>query len=348
MQVLEFLKEKTGLNFEFINEDRAKELLDGKSIDGVNAFVKGDTAYFINGSGRKFNTDIASEEMLHPFVASIRKENAEAFESLRKDARKAFPVLAKQIESTYKSNVQEELVTQALSRAFRKDYEENPNHNAIKDLITKFWNYVKGWFRNFGDTPIFSDTDRLYAQDLSETITIENLAKLINSELLLGNSDRINRIALNQTQYSNFSQSISYIPYKRTGEIINSIDKGKSICNATQMLCIEMIGDAFNGGDISHNVKAWPVSIEAKSPLEDSTIEHSTTIVKVDGSYYLFDMPQSEFITPTGNTFTQYGKTFNEGVIGEFRPRLIPIIEESISSSYSIDGESLKRTMDTF
>ena len=203
MQVLEFLKEKTGLNFEFINEDRAKELLDGKSIDGVNAFVKGDTAYFIKGNGRKFNTDIASEEMLHPFVASIRKENAEAFESLRKDARKAFPVLAKQIESAYKSNVQEELVTQALSRAFRKDYEENPNHNAIKELVTKFWDYVKSWFKSFvEDIPIFSESDRayLYAQDLSETITIENLAKLINSELLLGNANKINRTALNQEE----------------------------------------------------------------------------------------------------------------------------------------------------
>ena len=80
MQVLEFLKEKTGLNFEFISEDRAKELLNGKSIDGVNAFVKGDTAYFIKGNNRRFNTDIASEEMLHPFILSIRKENTKAFE----------------------------------------------------------------------------------------------------------------------------------------------------------------------------------------------------------------------------------------------------------------------------
>ena len=200
MQVLEFLKEKTGLNFEFISEDRAKELLDGKSTDGVNAFVKGDTAYFIKGGNRKFNTDIASEEMLHPFVASIRKENVVAFESLRKDARRAFPILAKQIESTYKSNVQEELVTQALARAFRKDYGENPNHNAIKDLIIKFWNYVKGWFRNSGDIPIFNNIDRLSAQDLSETITLENLAKIINSELLLENADRINRTALSQEE----------------------------------------------------------------------------------------------------------------------------------------------------
>ena len=198
MQVLEFLKEKTGLNFKFINENKAKELLNGKSIDGVNAFVKGDTAYFIKSGNRKFNTDIASEEMLHPFVASIRKENVDAFESLRKDARRAFPVLSKQIESTYKSDVEEEIVTQALSRAFRKDYEENSNHNVIKDLLTKFWNYIKGWFRNSGDMPIFDGTDRLFARDLSETITIENLAKLINSDLLLGNANSINRTALNE------------------------------------------------------------------------------------------------------------------------------------------------------
>ncbi len=144
-----------------------------------------------------------------------------------------------------------------------------------------------------------------------------------------------------------FEKSISFIPYKRTGEVIDSTEKGRNICNVTQVLCVEMIADAFNNGDLAHNVKSWPVSIDAKSPLEDSIIDHSTVIVKVNGEYYLFDMPQSEFITPTGKTFTQEGKEFNEGIIGEFKPRLIPINEDSIGNSYNINGEPLKRTMDT-
>ena len=144
-----------------------------------------------------------------------------------------------------------------------------------------------------------------------------------------------------------FNNNISYIPYKRTGETIDSIDGGKSICNATQMLCMEMIADAFNNGDVAHNVKAWPVSIWAKSPLEDSIIDHSTTIVKVNGEYYLFDMPQSEFITPTGKTFTENGKVFSEGIIGEFKPRLIPIDKNTIQALYQIDESHIQNTMDS-
>lgn len=142
-----------------------------------------------------------------------------------------------------------------------------------------------------------------------------------------------------------FQQRITPIGYKRTGEKIDSVDAGKNICTSTQMLCVEMIADAFNNGDLAHHVKVWPVSIWAKSPLEDSIIDHSTTLVKVNGKYYIFDMPQSEYITKTGNTFTQYGKTFNEGLIGEFNPRLIPVEKEVIQEAYQIDEAHIQNTM---
>ena len=212
LQILDFLKEKTGLNFKFISLKEAQEKLKGKDLSNVNSFVIGNTAYFINDGGRVFNTDIAAEEMLHPFVASIRAMNSKAFYSLLKDARRAFPVLSRQIEHSYKSDVPEEIVTQALSRAFRKDFEEHPNHRAIRDLIVKFWNYVKGWFRNSGDIPIFNNIDKLYAEDLSETITIQNLAEIINTEISLGNANNINRIAFNRednTELGNQQSSIT-------------------------------------------------------------------------------------------------------------------------------------------
>ena len=142
-----------------------------------------------------------------------------------------------------------------------------------------------------------------------------------------------------------FQNRISFIPYKRTGEVIDSTNKGKNICTSTQMLCVEMISDAFNGGDMAHNVKVWPISIWAKSPLEDSIIDHSVTLVRVNGEFYIFDMPQSEFIKPTGNTFTEHGKTFNEGTIGEYKPRLISVDAQSISSAYNISGEKLDDTI---
>ena len=214
LQILDFLKEKTGLNFKFISLKEAQEKLKGKDLSDVNSFVIGNTAYFINDGGRVFNTDIAAEEMLHPFVASIRAMNSKAFYSLLKDARRAFPVLSRQIEHSYKSDVPEEIVTQALSRAFRKDFEEHPNHRAIRDLMVKFWNYVKGWFRNSGDVPILNNVDKLYAEDLSETITIQNLAEIINTEISLGNANNINRVAFNREDTENSQINI----YAGTGE----------------------------------------------------------------------------------------------------------------------------------
>ena len=142
-----------------------------------------------------------------------------------------------------------------------------------------------------------------------------------------------------------FLSKINYIPYKRVGEIIDSINKGKNICNATQMICIEMIGDAFNNGDIAHNVKAWPLGIWAKSPLSNDIIGHEVTLVKVNGQFYIFDMPQSEFIIKTGNTFIERGEIFNEGKIEEFKPYLIPISKEIISEKYDVKGEKLDDTM---
>lgn len=147
------------------------------------------------------------------------------------------------------------------------------------------------------------------------------------------------------TETQAFLDKITYIPYKRTGETIDSLNKGRNICIGTQMLCIEMVSDAFNGGDMTHDVKAWPVSIYAKTPVGDDIISHETVIVRVNGTFYLFDMPQSEFIKQTGNTFTEHGIVYNEAIIGEYRPRLIPIDEQSISSAYGIFGERLSDTI---
>ena len=82
-------------------------------------------------------------------------------------------------------------------------------------------------------------------------------------------------------------------------------------------------GYAFNNGDMSHYVKAWPITISAKSPVTDDVIDHYTTLVNVNGDYYIFDMPQSEFIIPTGNTFIENNEIHKEAKILDFKPRLI-------------------------
>ena len=144
--------------------------------------------------------------------------------------------------------------------------------------------------------------------------------------------------------YNEFQNIISnYIDsYSRTGEIIDSTNKGKNICLGTQMLCVEAIADAFNNGDMSHYVKAWPITISAKSPVTDDVIDHYTTLVNVNGDYYIFDMPQSEFIIPTENTFIENNEIHKEAKILDFKPRLISIDKTSLKTAYNVDDNSVK------
>ena len=198
--ILEFLANKTGLKYEIISEAKAKELLKSKKIDNVNAFVQGDTCYFIEG--RQLNVDIASEEMLHPFVASIRQLNPAAFKSLLRDAQRAFPRLRLEIARNYKGRsieeIQEELVTQALSRAFREDINNTPEGHSVKDLIKNFINRIVEIFQSFfgeNNSEVITEyktrvdeileREEITAQDLQSTITINELAEIVNSRLKL-------------------------------------------------------------------------------------------------------------------------------------------------------------------
>lgn len=198
--ILEFLANKTGLKYEIISQEKAKELLKSKKIDNVNAFVQGDTCYFIEG--RQLNVDIATEEMLHPFVASIRQLNTAAFKSLLRDAQRAFPRLRLEIARNYKGRpieeIQEELVTQALSRAFREDIKNNPEGHSIKKLVKNFINRIVEIFQSFfgeNNSEVITEyktivdeileKEEITAQDLQSTITINELAEIVNSGLKL-------------------------------------------------------------------------------------------------------------------------------------------------------------------
>lgn len=202
--ILEFLANKTGLKYEVVSQEKARELLKSKKIDNVNAFVQGDTCYFIEG--RQLNVDIVAEEMLHPFVASIRQLNSSAFKSLLRDAQRSFPRLRLEIARDYKGRpieeIHEELVTQALSRAFREDINNTPEGHSIKKLLKNFINRIVEIFQSFfgeNNSEVITEyktrvdeileKEEITAQDLQSTITINELAKIVNSGLKLYSSN---------------------------------------------------------------------------------------------------------------------------------------------------------------
>lgn len=197
-----------------------------------------------------------------------------------------------------------------------------------RDTFNSISNIVHGVLQNSGITVEY---------DLSK-INKDNLIAAYGKDAIYiidKDTDTLNFDEINKT----FLSKINYIPYKRTGDIINSVSKGNNICLGTQMLCIEMIADAFNNGDVQHNVKAWPISIWAKSPVTEDDIIHYTTLVNINDKYYIFDMPQSEFIIPTGNVFTEYGETHKEAEIKEYKPRLIPFTKDSLQTLFGSTEE---------
>lgn len=186
-EVLDFLSAKTGLKYTTISESEAVKLLNKskKKLGSTNAFIHNNVCYFIQG--RKLNVDIASEEMLHPFINAMYNQNRMLFDNLLKEAMIRFPKLRLEIAESYKEDSEDvryqELVTQALSRAFREERTNNPAGNSISNIIKYFLDFVKDLFSA-------GNKDYILLDELKADITLEDLSKIINTELkLLYNSN---------------------------------------------------------------------------------------------------------------------------------------------------------------
>jgi hypothetical protein len=167
-----------------------------KIYNSLPAKVRGDVkvsdinSFYYNGKAiliqEKITDDIAIEEMLHPFIDSLFVENKELFNGLVAEAQKAFPELAQQIKATYSadkgfSEVHRslELVTQALSRHFNKQYTEE----APQSFVKKVAEFIQ-WFANIiNDLHKFLSGKNIQfkTSDIKTTTTLSDIAKLLNS-----------------------------------------------------------------------------------------------------------------------------------------------------------------------
>lgn len=209
IDTLTYLSNKTGLQYQIITEDQASKLLHKEVNPSINAFVVNGICYFIQG--RQFSSDIAAEEMLHPFVQSIKKYNPEAFASLLANAQSCYPKLRLEIDGTYTTDQDEELVTQALARAYRQDVKTvGRNKNKIVTLLKSFIDYVLNIFEsNFGENEYIINARRRFDEileqksisvyDLQSFITISDLAQVINSELEISGMNTENSIRFNES-----------------------------------------------------------------------------------------------------------------------------------------------------
>ena len=152
-------------------------------FEEVNSYYVNSQAVLIKG---KVTTETLVEEVLHPFIDTIYQENKGLYNGLLSEAKIMFPDLAQQIEDTYtkrrgfdQTTRDLELVTQALSRHFNKEYENQPTQKWYQKIIEllKFFSNILENFYNF-----MSGNDLIVSTNLLRpTATLSDLAKVLNT-----------------------------------------------------------------------------------------------------------------------------------------------------------------------
>jgi hypothetical protein len=180
-------------------------------IDGSNVILFSD----------RVTEETAIEEMLHPFVFAIAKQNTELFNNLLEEAKRLYPSLAKQIARDYKgrgeTTVNLEIVTQALSKSVNLEYENNDTRTVeeTKNFFRKFLDMLADWFNS-----IITESEVYISPDMLESsLTLGEVAILLNTEGLQFTQEFTDEIYYNltaNTAYTN--QALDY--ESRTGEEI--------------------------------------------------------------------------------------------------------------------------------
>jgi hypothetical protein len=150
-------------------------------FDQVNSFYVDGQAVLIKG---RVTDDVAIEEMLHPFIDSVYVENQELFNNLLEESRKNFPELRQEINDAYsdkrgftQKHRDLELVTQALSRHFNKEYKQNET-KSFKDAVKQFLDWFMEIIQNLSE---YLTGKPLGARSISAKANLTDIAKLLNT-----------------------------------------------------------------------------------------------------------------------------------------------------------------------
>lgn len=213
LDILSFLSAKTGMKYKMINKTEASELLktDLSKIRKVNAFVKNGTCYFIKG--RKLNADIAAEEMLHPMVHAIKQTSPELYKNLLNESKELFPKLHTTILQAYKDSSleekNEELVTQALARAFRVERQNNPRGRKLIEFIQHFIESILEFF--MGDIGGLFSKDFITLNEIKSNTSIVDFVKIINSNIQIEFGEEYKNIQMFNKEDNEINAMLAFI-----------------------------------------------------------------------------------------------------------------------------------------
>ena len=137
---------------------------------------------------------------------ALYKSNTTLFNNLLSESKKTFPELAQQIEAMYSGKKEfspkdraQELVTQALSRHFSKEYETNPTqpwYKSVKDFLKWFSDVIKDVYKN-----LMGGTLKLNVGFIKSDMTMSDISKMLNTSEFEFRLD-INPLGDRMVQYS--------------------------------------------------------------------------------------------------------------------------------------------------
>lgn len=177
-EVVEFLQQRfPGLKVQWV----PKSFIKAKTGQNSNAYVEDSTVYL---SYEGTTSDIAAEELLHPFVTALQMHNPELFNALLSEAKLKLPKLVARINNSYtdkkgfkQSTRDNEIVTQTLARYFVKEHRETAP-KSIRNLVNKFLNWLSYHFSSFISG--YGNYNYVYSEDIPN-MTFKDLASLLNT-----------------------------------------------------------------------------------------------------------------------------------------------------------------------
>ena len=185
----------------------AQAKYNGKLPPNSTSMIDGSTVILFSD---RVTEETAIEEMLHPFVLGIAKQNPELFENLLKEASRLYPELAASISREYKSRGQTtvnlEIVTQALSKVVNKEYEQNDTRvvEEAKGFFRKFLDLLSDWFNS-----IINDPDIYISPSFLESnLTLGDVAILLNTEGLQFTQEFTDKIFYNLTANTAYANQV--------------------------------------------------------------------------------------------------------------------------------------------
>lgn len=305
-------------------------------FDKVNSYYDAVNGTVVLIEGR-VTDETAIEEMLHPFTDALYSNNQELFAGLLKEARLNFPELSQGIEDAYterKGFTQQtrdvELVTQALSRHFKKEYEDTPTKSfieRIKEFLSWFGNIIIDLHKYLTGKPI-------PVLAINSKATLTDIAKLLNTADL---------------KFDYTARVDGKVKFNLTPDLQNTVDYAKRQSNAIQLAIINKL---FHQAQASQEeVKSMaagqngPIIVLNEldhvyyDVLNPETIYTSTT-TRIKGK--IGDLEDKQLNIDLGNDFDQIlqGLTSDQKFDSIF-PKMKVLNEEQAKRAYGMLQENL-------